>query len=79
MYAQQDLIRLFQDWFQGLGKFQNEPYHIKVNTCVPPKITPCMPVAVYQQIALKPPLAEMQAAGIIKPADISLHGSIVLS
>ena len=44
VHSKQDLIRLFPDCFQGLNKFQGEPYHIDGDPDVPPKKTPCRPV-----------------------------------
>ena len=60
---------LFGECYQGLGKFQGGPYHIEVDPSGPPKMIPCRPVPVHQLAAFKQELAEMQAAGIIKPAD----------
>ena len=71
MHTKQDLVRLFPNCFQGLGKFQGVPYYIEVYPSVPPRKTPCQPAPFHQQEAFKQQLAEMQAADIIKTIDLA--------
>ena len=61
-----DLMKSSHISFQGLGKFKGEPYHKEVDLSAPPKRTPCRSVPVYQQVAFKQLLIEIQVAGIIK-------------
>ena len=63
--------KLFPNCFQDLGKVQGEPYHTKVGPNTPSKMNPCRPVQVHQQTAFKQQLAEMQAAGIMKPVNLA--------
>ena len=56
-------MRLFTDCFQGLCKFQGEPYYIEVDPSVPSKMTLCIQDINKQQSE------EMQAAVIFKPVD----------
>ena len=60
-------MRLYLDCLTGLGKFQGNPCHVKVDPSVPSKKTPYRPVPICQQAAFKQQLSEMQAADIIKP------------
>ena len=52
VHIKQDLVTLFPDCFQCLGKFQGEPYSIKGTQSVPPKKTPCWSVPFHQQGAI---------------------------
>ena len=71
VHTKQDLMRLFQGCFQGLGKLQDEPYHIEVDPR--PKCTTqndsSGPVPVHSEAAFKQQLVEMQAAGNNRTVD----------
>ena len=60
---------LYPDCVIGLHKLEGKPYHTKVDPHVPPKKTPCRLVPINQQVVFKPKLTQMQAAGILKPAE----------
>ena len=68
VYSKQDIMRLFQDCFQGLIKLQGEPYYTEVDPSAPPKKTPCRPVPVHKEAYLSSRNAR-HAAGIIKSVD----------
>ena len=68
VHIKEDLMNLYQDCFTGFGKLQCECYHVWVDSSVSQRKTPCRPVPIHQQAAIKQ-LAEMQAAGILKRVD----------
>ena len=62
-----DIKDLYADVFEGVGRFPGEPYHIQIDSKVPPKQTPVRPVAVHLKEAFKQELDKMLQAGYIKP------------
>ena len=65
--SKDDIINYFPDILEGLGKFPGKPYHINVDSNVPPKCLPDRPVPVHQQAAFKQQLNDMIQAGVIVP------------
>ena len=55
----------YKDILEGIGTFPDKPYHINIDSSVPPKRLPCRPVPVHQQDEFKKQLDEMLQAGII--------------
>ena len=62
-----DIKDFYADVFEGVGHFPGEPYHIQIDSKVPPKQTPVRPVAVHLKEAFKQELDKMLQAGYIKP------------
>ena len=62
-----DIKNFYADVFEGVGHFPGKPYHIQIDSKVPPKQTPVRPVAVHLKEAFKQELDKMLQAGYIKP------------
>ena len=52
---------------EGIERFPGQPYHIQLDTNVPPKQTPVRPVPVYLKEAFKEELDRMLQVGHLKP------------
>ena len=41
------ILQEYPDVFQGIGKFPGADYHIQIDPSIPPKQTPCQPIAIH--------------------------------
>ena len=61
------IMARFSDVFEGVDKFQGEPYKILLDPKVPPKQTPCRPVPIHLKQAFKAEIDKMLKACVLKP------------
>ena len=47
VHTKEDVMSLLQDCFTGLGKFQDEPYHIEAKSSMSHKKIPCRPISIH--------------------------------
>ena len=53
--------------FDDIGRFPGPPYSIQLDPSIPPKQTPCCPVAVHLKENFKQEIDKMLKASILKP------------
>ena len=51
--TKEQILKIFPDVFEGIGKFPGKPYEILFDPKVPPKQTPCRPIPIHLKDAFK--------------------------
>ena len=61
------ILQGYPDVFEGVGKFLGADYHIQIDSCVPPKQTPCWPVLIHLKEMFQHELNKVLQAGVLLP------------
>ena len=61
------ILQEYPDVFQGVSKFLGADYHIQIDSSVPPKLTPCLPVPIHLKETFQHELNKMLQAGVLVP------------
>ena len=65
--SKEEIIKQYQDVFNGIGNFLGPPYTIHLDSSVQPKQAPCRPVPILLKEAFKKEIDKMLQAGVLKP------------
>ena len=65
--SKDQIMRLYPDVFDGIGKFLGPPYTIHLDPSIQLKQTPCRPVPIHLKEAFKKEIDKMLQAGVLKP------------
>ena len=61
------ILQEYPDVFQGVGIFLGADDHIQIDSSVPPKQTPCWPIAIHVKEMFQQELNKMLQAGVLVP------------
>ena len=65
--TQDQILHVYPDVLEGIGKFPGPPYHIHVDSGVTPKLTPCRSIPIHLKDAFQKEISEMLQARILVP------------